>query len=99
MDLITIKIECTPQAAATLLPLLVQARLLSHKEESRWCAFFADGEGQFRIGDITAENDNGPIDVDLHSSLWNASAVLNYEIEGKPYEHVERHIVLSDAGE
>lgn len=99
MDLVTIKLECTPQAAATLVPLLVQARLLAHQNQSRWCAFFADGEGNFRIGDITAENEMGPVDIDLQSSLWKASAVLNYEIEGKPYEHVEQHVVLSDAGE
>lgn len=99
MDVVTIKLECSPEAAATLVPLLVRARLLTYENKSKWCAFFADGEGKFRIGDISVENDMGPIDVDLDSSLWESSAVLNYEIDGQSYEHIEQEVVLSDAGE
>ena len=99
MDLITIKLECTLEAAATLVPLLVRARFLTHQSRSQWCAFFADGEGKFRIGDITAENEMGPVNLDLESPLWNASAILNYNIGDKSYEHVEQNVVLSDAGE
>jgi hypothetical protein len=98
MDLVTIKIECTREAAETLLPLLIQARAISHRNQSRWCAFFADGENAFRIGDITAEDADGPIESD-HRVVWDASASFEYSMNGNDYEHVEQQVFLSDAGD
>ncbi len=98
MDLVTIKFECTREAADTLLPLLIKARILSYQSQSKWCAFFVDGEGNFRIGDITAEDEAGPVEADVNA-VWSASAVMNYDMDGKKYEHIEEQVFLSDAGE
>jgi hypothetical protein len=98
MDLVTITIECTREAADTLLPLLIKARMLSHQNQSKWCAFFVDGERAFKLGSITAEDSQGPVEADT-TAVWESSASFEYNMSGKDYEHVEQQVFLSDAGD
>lgn len=105
MELVKIQLECSREAARTLLPLLLKARESAHVGESKWYCFFADGENGFGIGDINFENEDIEKNIVLHEdvasqrSLWKGGAIFVYELDGEIYEHKEQDVVFSDATE
>lgn len=105
MELVTIHLECSREAAQTILPLILKARECAHSDDNKWFCFYANGSGGFQIGNVTfhGEDDEKSIalnkDVDSQQSIWGGGAIFVYELDGETYEHKESEVVFSDATE
>jgi hypothetical protein len=96
---VKIEIECSPRAAATLLPILYQARKLSKTNASRWCCFYADGAEDFKLDKISVEADKEIAGVIEESAdIWVGNALFDYTLDNYNYQHKAGETYFSDAG-
>lgn len=102
---VRISLECSLEAARTLLPFLFQMRHSAHLQCNRWCCVFVRGLESHLIGDISfnCDDDNlaALLDADIaqSSACWTGSAQFVYEINGEQFEHQEQEVILVDMPE
>ena len=92
-DNVTIQIECSPEAASVIVPILSAAKMLGELQSSNYCCFYVDSE-RFRITKLEADG------IYIERCIISAAAGFAYKIQDQLYKRFPvEHISLVDHGD